>query len=463
MSATDRAAEYLVVALDDSRFALRATTVEAAVAPRPVTPLPFVADWVEGLVSVSDRVLPLLALRALLAPGTEPAQQTELVVLETTRAPCALRVDRVVASVQVDDVEVMAAAPADTGADDMPTLVAGRFMLEGVPVLVLDGDALGALVSPGELPAGRRGLLARARQGVDDVVVQEEHCIVVACAGERYGIRLVDAVEILDLAATTPVPAAPSLVEGVAIVRGEVLLVLSLSTLLGRPQREDAGRSVVVVERAGMLYGLRVAEVEGIVAWDPGCLRRLDGEAGELAGVLVDGERAIGMIGIERLLNEERCLRLAPFLPARRVQADARSERLHALLEVDVAGEAFGIPLASVRRIARYSGSLRIEQEEGGQVAGAVNIAGVILPVVDLESRLSLPATALAATAAWIIVGLGEREWALAVNEARRIVEVPDSRVEELGGGGRRMVSAVARVEERLVTLLDVGPLLEAG
>lgn len=477
MRARDGENEYLVIAIADSRFALRAEQVESAVAPRQVTPLPFVPAYVEGLVNINDRVMPLLDLRALVMPAGAAAAKSELVVVETTRAPCALRVDRVVGSVSavensatddgVNDANADADAPSpavDGGAG--LTLVSGRFVHDGMTVLVLDCRVLGGLVSAEEIAPGRRGLLGRLAGDNTLATVHTEACIVALSAGETYGIALADAVEILDIAHCAAMPGAPAMVEGLALVRGEPLLVLSLAGMLGRGAGQRS-RSVIVVERAGERYGLRVDRVDGIRAYPPDSFRGIDGDGGELAGIVVDGERAIGRIGIERLFNDARRRTLAPFMPSRRARADTVVEAVVTLLEVDVGGETVGVPVASVRRIAAYSASIDLDRDGSTRLQGAVNIDGSVLPVLDLGDALGLTADVAGRgpgkRAAWIVVGSEGHEWALAVNRARSIVSVPASAVEVIGSGEGRLVNAVARVDAHLISLLDITPLLEAA
>lgn len=455
--------EFLVVAVDGGRFALPAEQVGSAVVPPRVTPLPYVPDFVEGLVNVNDHVLPLLDMRRLVAPGTARAAVSELVIVETGRAPCALRVDAVVATLQVPEDGLQAVAQEDTGDGTGIRLVSGRFVHDGNTVLVLDLAVLGQLVCAEEVPAGRRGMLGRMQReaGTDAAVTQA--CIVAACGTELYGIALADAMEILDLPPATPVPGAPPAVEGISLVRDEVLLVLSLPRLLGRGDAVTGARSVVVVEHGGAHYGLRLDRVEGILACPESQLRPVDGDQADLAGVVIDETRVIGLIGIARLLNDARRKQFAPFLPARRAASSRTEEEMHAILEVEVGGEGFGIPLDAVRRITRYSASVRLETVDSARASGAVSIDGAVLPVADLQALLALPDLEVDERGAWVIVGIGDQEWAIPVARARRIVDVPASAVEEITDGGRRLVRGIARIDDRLVSLLSVEPLQEAA
>lgn len=462
MTHESKAGQYLVFALGDALFGVPATQVESAVAPRAVTPLPFVPAFVEGLVSVNDRVVPLLDLRALLSAQAPPVRG-ELVIVDSARAPCAWRVDRVVASVLP---EAVAGAAGDAGAEQAAGYVRERFTHEGRTVLVLDADALAALVSAQALPAGRRGLLGADEQPAAESAATQQSGIRVRCGNESYAVALADALEILDLPAAVPVPGAPAVVEGLALVRGDVLLVLSLAALLGRAA-DGGARSVLVVTHDGYRYGLRVDAVEGILAWDAGAWRGIDEDGGDLAGVVVAGDRAIGLVTAQRLFTATRRRALAPYLPARSDDREAVSEPVQSVLEVTLAGERLGIPLPVVRRIAGRQ-LQRGRDDAGGNSASAsqslVNLDGVVLPVLDLSVVLgSTEADGSERQGAWIVVGDDAREWALPVQQARRIVEVPLSAVESIGHEPGALVQSVARVDAGLMSLLTLAPLLEAA
>jgi len=461
---------FLVIDVGGSYFALPAMAVATAVAPQMVTPLPFVPAHVEGLVNINERVLPLLDLRRLLGTGARVpgAGLTELVVVETRRAPCALRVDRIVAKVDVPVGDVQSLAKTDPDATPDATgsrqsgLIDARFEWEGVTVLAINLEALGEQVAARDIPEGRRGMLGRRQQETEEVRRESQACIVVKAAGEKYAIALEDAVEILDLGPATVVPGAPEVAEGIAIVRDEVLLVLSLPRLLRRGNNSTGARNVVVIDRGGTHYGLRVDAVEGILSYSAESLRRIDDETGEVAGVIVDGTQILGLLGTHRLLPDARHDALAPFIPSRRSGADLQAERLHSVLEIVLGNEGFGIPLSMVRRIAKFTAPERLQADAGSLVCGAVSIEGRIIPVVDIARLLNVGEDGN--EGAWVIVGDADHEWAIPVHEARQIIEIPASAIEAVSAAQQRgLVTAVANVSERLISLLTMTPLLDAA
>lgn len=454
------AAEFLVVTVADRRFGIATGDVKTAVAPLPVTPLPFVPAFLDGLVNINERIVPQLDLACLLA-GAPEATAGELVLVETSRSPCALRVARILGKAEVA-AEALQPLAADGGDGELP--VRCRFEWQGASVLVLDVDRIGALIGARPLPEGERGLLGRVQaEAADEAAVRRLECIVVRADGERYAFMLADVVEILDLPAATPVPGAPAGVEGLAMVRDEVLLVLSLAAQLGRaaPAAEGVAGSVVVVARDDVRYGLRVDALEGLEELDADRLRRLEDAGAGVEGVLAAGDRLYGLLTPSRLITEQRHRLLQSLAPRRRQQAAARAEeKQHAVLQVALGDELFGIALAQVKRIVDYRAPEPVQGEAGGLVTGAVNIEGRVVPVVDLGARLR---AGEGNDGAWVIVGDGLNEWAIAVREAADIVSIPDSALEAVQGGEDGFVQAIATVQDRLLSLLSLAPLLRGA
>lgn len=453
MNVDEALAEFLVVHVGDQCFGLPTACVETALAPLPVSPLPFVPAYVEGLVCINERIIPQIDLQRLLA--TTAVGGGEVVVVETSRSPCALRVTRIEGK-----AEIGAGAVQPIAQETASVLVAGRFEWQQQSVLVIDTEKLGGLVSPGELPEGARGLLGRLQTENDDTSAQVLDCIALKLGGERYAMALDDLVEILDLAPAMPVPGAPAEVEGLAMVRDEAMLVLSLARLLRLPETAGERRSVVVVLRDGVRYGLRVDGIDGIRALDEAQLRRLEEGGGELSGVVADDGSLLGLIAPERLITAATHATLLPFVPRGRRQAEAQREQHRDVLEVRLGAETFGIALDQVRRIAEYRAPEAVRGEAGNFVAGAIDIDGRVLPVVDLAACLR---TENGNDGAWVIVGTDDGEWAIAVREAADIISIPESALEELVAERGGFVAAVANVGGRLLSLLTLAPLAAAA
>lgn len=104
--------------------------------------------------------------------------------------------------------------------------------------------------------------------------------LVFACGGSLYAVRAETASEVVNLPVLTRVPGAAPHLLGVFAHRGEVLPVIDLAKLIGKPV-DEAFKRVVLVRVARGTLAFTAAKVIGVSTIEPG-LPRL-GESGALA------------------------------------------------------------------------------------------------------------------------------------------------------------------------------------
>jgi chemotaxis signal transduction protein len=80
---------------------------------------------------------------------------------------------------------------------------------------------------------------------------------------ENYALAVDDVLEVAELGELTPVPGAGDAVVGVRNLRGQVVPVVDLATVLGA-QGASSPKRIVITERAGRTAGLAVDEVVGV-------------------------------------------------------------------------------------------------------------------------------------------------------------------------------------------------------
>jgi len=118
-------------------------------------------------------------------------------------------------------------------------------------------------------------------------------------AGETYGLAIEYVTEVAELGQVTPVPGAPPAIMGVRNLRGSVIPVASLATLLGLSETEEPER-LIVTEDAGRRLALAVGEVSDVTDIDA---EPEPSESPLLRGaVLVDGV-LIGLLDVRALMN----------------------------------------------------------------------------------------------------------------------------------------------------------------
>ncbi|HEY2512329.1 MAG TPA: chemotaxis protein CheW [Polyangiaceae bacterium] len=128
---------------------------------------------------------------------------------------------------------------------------------------------------------------------------------------EEYAAPISNVLEILRVSAITRVPDAPAHVRGVMNLRGRLLPVVELRTILGLPPLAlDADSRVVKATVAGRLVGLLVDRVSYVMTIAENALeappRELASRGDFLAGVAMKGDGVVLFLDLERTLSLPR-------------------------------------------------------------------------------------------------------------------------------------------------------------
>ena len=127
--------------------------------------------------------------------------------------------------------------------------------------------------------------------------------------------------------------------------------------------------------------------------------------------------------------------------------------------------EEYALDVMNVHEINRISEVTRVPKAPYF-VEGVMNLRGKILPVINLRKLLGFPPlTAVTEDMRMIVVSAEGSLAGLTVDEVDQVLRIPKSRVEEqkdlgIGKSLGDFIQGVAHMEERLVTLLDIGKLL---
>lgn len=160
----------------------------------------------------------------------------------------------------------------------------------------------------------------------------------------------------------------------------------------------------------------------------------------------------------------ERLYALADRLAERRSdQPEAPREEPETWVTVEVAGEVYALPVASVEEVLRVSGITRLPYAPA-PVRGITQQRGRVLTVVDLRARLGYQPAPLDARSRICVVSSRGRSLGLLVDAARHVVKLlpsakqpPPADVMTARSG---FILGVYRLEDALAILLDVDRVL---
>jgi purine-binding chemotaxis protein CheW len=131
-----------------------------------------------------------------------------------------------------------------------------------------------------------------------------------------------------------------------------------------------------------------------------------------------------------------------------------------------IAGEEFGIDILKVQEIIRPVTITRVPNAPPF-VEGVINLRGRIVPVIDARKRFGLPAREMQDASRIVVIELGGETVGFVMDAVREVIRVDAAVIEpapELAVGvDADYISGVAKLDDRLLILLDVERVLSDG
>ena len=138
---------------------------------------------------------------------------------------------------------------------------------------------------------------------------------------------------------------------------------------------------------------------------------------------------------------------------------NADSEEIIQLVSFKIGKEEFGVDIHKVQEINRMMKLTEIPNSPDF-VDGVINLRGRVIPVVDLRSRLFIKRSEHNSNTRIIVVELNSNIVGFIVDEVSEVLRIPSSIIEPpptfAGGRNSEFISAVGKLEERLLILLDL-------
>jgi len=310
--------------------------------------------------------------------------------------------------------------------------------------------------------------------------------------GALYAVAASAVRELFQLPELAPAPEAPGWIAGVLNLRGQVIPVIDAAMRLGlEPRSRRISDAVIVLERDGAIAGVVVDEVLDV--------REISDEATDSPALASGGRRSRLTRGVARaqddlitLLDEAELLRLADAQDVAAaagetqpragwspdsehpldsavfreralalVQAAAQSEPSHVAPVAVIAlnGEWFGVDLECVREFADLRGVTPVPCCPE-HVAGAVNLRGEILTLVDVRKALTMSAPTSLAGAKMMVVQLGEVRAGVVVDQVLDVVNLGTADLSPVPYSVRSTleehIAGMAAYRDRMLAILDL-------
>lgn len=128
---------------------------------------------------------------------------------------------------------------------------------------------------------------------------------------------------------------------------------------------------------------------------------------------------------------------------------------------------SYAVDIAAVREIIRPQ-PLTVVPHAPPCVLGVINLRSSIVPVLDLRQRCGLPSAEQTRDSRVVVVQVHDRSMGLLVDAVSEVIVLPGDTVEPAAGLVRGaenagLLQGVARLEDRLILLLDLRRAIDTG
>jgi purine-binding chemotaxis protein CheW len=131
----------------------------------------------------------------------------------------------------------------------------------------------------------------------------------------------------------------------------------------------------------------------------------------------------------------------------------------------ELAGESYGVDIARVQEIIRPPAITAVPRAPQ-YVEGVVNLRGRVIPVINLRNRFGLPNVTRDRASRIVVLEISGQTVGAAVDAVSEVLRVPQSSVEApgatLAGPETAHLRGIAKLDERLVILLDLDRIIDA-
>jgi purine-binding chemotaxis protein CheW len=117
------------------------------------------------------------------------------------------------------------------------------------------------------------------------------------------------------------------------------------------------------------------------------------------------------------------------------------------------ADEEYALPIGKVQEIIRYS-EPRSVNSDINWLRGVISLRGKIIPVCDLAARLGVSSVQPAA-AKIVIVDTPAGTAGVIVDDVNEVLTVTGDQLDNAPGAGNDFIDAIAKVDDRLIILLN--------
>ncbi|MBM7686254.1 chemotaxis protein CheW [Defluviitalea raffinosedens] len=392
--------ELVIFRVGEEEFALKVSNIKEIIRIPSVTEVPNAPEYITGLCSLRDHLLPVIDCRKLFGmPKQEFNENSRIIVTDIHGKMTGLVSDKVLEVINIEETQVNEPPSSIKGIDGG--------MIQGI--LVLDEGKRVIMILDAEKITKVKGIDETVKQNhppIEDLISseakeEEDQIIIFSVGKEEYAFSIDYVKEIIGLPDIVKVPNTADYIEGMFSIRNELLAAINLGKYFGmKCEVLDKRGRVIIINNGFLSYGIIVDKVSNVVQVQKQLLKENVQDAmfagiGFTKGIynLNNGQRLIMMLEPDQLIhlediqgilevNQKESKKDSTFHPD---EVGLTSE--YVIFRIDE--EEYGIAIHKVQEVNRID---EITHFPGAPqfIAGMVDLRGEVIPILNLRKMFGL-------------------------------------------------------------------------
>ena len=307
-------AQFVGFRLGEEEYAVGISEVQEIIRVPEITKVPKAPEFVEGVINLREKVLPIISLRKRFAlENIEKTDSQRIIVVNIDGISTGMVVDSVSEVLRLSKDAIEPPPPILSGFDSDHLQGIGK-MEDGKRLLLLLN--LHKLLTSSEKKTLSQ--LSKAEKGESEKekkeekkMAEEEQLVSFKIENEEFGVNIEEVQEIIRIPEITRVPQAPFFVEGVINLRGNILPVIDLRKRFELEATEKTSATRIVVTNVnGKTTGIIVDSVSEVtrlpktsIEPPPPIVAGIEARYIRGIGKLNDGKRLLILLNLEEILT----------------------------------------------------------------------------------------------------------------------------------------------------------------
>ncbi len=482
--------QYVTFKVGDELFAVEMNPVQEIIRVPDVIRVPLAPPSLCGLANLRGKVLPILSLRYLFGiPDAESDEATRAVVIDVGQ-PLGFVVDRVASVIDCDPSQLEDASTIRSSVDT--TLLKGVIKNSSASSMVMVVDFqqlvdnefahLEHLTNDSSLLSD--GLIDDSMNH-DDAEEDDDEIQLVSFSvdHQEYAIHIDDVKEIVQMPESiTAVPRSPHHILGLMNLRDQLLPMVDLRTMFALSSKDaDEKSRVIVVASGGYFIGIVVDSVSEVLRINKDTVEALipamakESELSDITDIcrLNNGQRLVSILSIERFFDSGNLQDALNDISEEGMieqenddYVDEEQEDDNQVVVFKLDDEEFAVPITSIQEIVRIPDELIRVPKAPAFLEGVINLRGIVLPVVDLRTRLEIEAAERSERQRIVVFLIHGVRTGFIVDQVTEVLRLPDGCVEpspKISEEHGELFSGMANLRDskRMIQLINPDTLID--